>query len=83
MESLWAYIDKKKWHADTKHRVALLIVGTVFALIGLAVWLVIRIWTLSTWGWMLCFVGYPFIIAWFVGIRYSYSHQFHNGKCCR
>ena len=25
MKNLWTYIEKKKWHADTKYRVALLI----------------------------------------------------------
>ena len=49
MKNLWTYIEKKKWHADTKYRVALLILGTLFALAGLALWLIIRIWALSTW----------------------------------
>ena len=34
MKNLWTYIEKKKWHADTKYRVALLILGTLFALAG-------------------------------------------------
>ena len=67
MKNLWTYIEKKKWHADTKYRVALLILGTLFALAGLALWLIIRIWALSTWDWML----------------YSCNHDFHDGKRCR
>lgn len=83
MKILWTYIEKKKWNAETKHRVALLILGTIYALAGFAVWLVIRIWALSTWDWMVCFVGYPVAISWFVVFLYSCKHGFHDGKRCR
>ena len=73
MKNLWTYIEKKKWHADTKYRVALLILGTLFALAGLALWLIIRI----------CFIGYPVVISWFVVLLYSCNHDFHDGKRCR
>ena len=38
MKNLWTYIENKNWHADTKYRVALLILGTLYALAGFAVW---------------------------------------------
>ena len=78
MKNLWTYIDKKKWHADTKYRVALLILGTLYALAGFAVWLIIRIWALSTWDWMVCFLGYPVVISWFVVFFFSFIHDFHD-----
>ena len=83
MKNIWAYIERKKWHAGTKYRVALLILGTLYALVGLAVWLIIRIWALSTWDWMVCFLGYPVIISWFVVFLYSCNHDFHDGRRCR
>lgn len=83
MKNLWTYIEKKKWLADTKYRVALLILGTLYALAGFAAWLIIRIWALSTWDWMVCFLGYPVVISWFVVFLYSCNHDFHDGKRCR
>ena len=83
MKNLWTYIENKNWHADTKYRVALLIFGTLYALAGFAVWLIIRIWALSTWDWMVCFLGYPVVISWFVVLFYSCNHDFHDGKRCR
>ena len=62
MKNLWTYIENKNWHADTKYRVALLILGTLYALAGFAVWLIIRIWALSTWDWMVCFLGFVIMI---------------------
>ena len=83
MKNIWAYIERKKWHAGTKYRVALLILGTLYALVGLAVWLIIRIWALSTWDWMVCFIGYPIVISRFVVFLYSCNHDFHDGRRCR
>ncbi len=80
MKRLWTYIEGKNWRTETKYRFALLIVETVFALVGLAVWLIIRIWALSTWDWMVCFIGYPIVISWFYVFLYGYNHDFHNGR---
>lgn len=63
MKSLWTYIERKNWNADTKYRVAILILGALFALAGFAAWLIIRIWALSTLDWMICFIGYPAAFA--------------------
>jgi len=80
LNKIWTYIEKQKWQAETKYRIALLIFGTLYALIGFSVWLIIRNWTLSTWDWMICFVGYPVIISLIVVFLYSCNHDFHNGK---
>lgn len=80
MKSLWTYIEKKKWRADKKYRAALLLFGSVFALIGFALWLIVRIWALSTWDWMVCFVGYPIAASWLAVFFYSNDHAFHDGE---
>lgn len=80
MKRLWTYIDGKNWRMETKYRAALLIVGAVFVLSGLAVRSIIRIWALSTWEWMACFVGYPFVISRVVVYLYMCRHDFHDGK---
>lgn len=79
MRTLWTYLDGKNWQAGTKYKIILLLLGTVFALTGFAVWLIIRIWTLSTWDWMICFIGYPVVISWFAVFFYSCKHSFHSG----
>ena len=80
MNHLWTYINHKNWHEETKYRIALLLLGILFALIGFGIWLVISIWILSSWDWMLCFIGYPIIISWFVVFFYSCRHGFHDRK---
>lgn len=79
MKYLWTYIDEKNWRAETKFQVTLFILGILFALIGLVVWLVIRTWILSTWDWMICFIGYPIVLSWFFVFLYSCNHDFHDG----
>ena len=46
MKNLWTYIENKNWHADTKYRVALLILGTLYALAGFSI-LVIMIFMMA------------------------------------
>ncbi len=70
MKMLWDLIEKQKWTAKTKYAVTLLLLGTLFALAGFSVWMVIRPYILSTVDWMLCFIGYPVVISWFVFIFY-------------
>jgi len=83
MKYLWTYIDSKNWTEENKYKVVLLISTVVFALIGLAVWLIIRHWALSTLDWMICFAGYPAAFSWFVVIFYSCRHAFHNGNAVK
>ena len=75
MKRLWTYIEGKDWRTATKYIFASLILGTVFALAGLAVWLIIRNWAFSTWGWMVCFTGFPIIFAWVYVFLYECSHK--------
>ena len=83
MKRLWKYLDGKNWKMTTKFRAAMWIVGTVFALVGFCIWLIIRVWVLSTWDWMICFIGYPFILSLFVVFLYSCRHDFHDGSAKR
>ncbi len=80
MKNFWTHIEEKNWNAGKKYRVALLSLGTLYALAGFAVWLIIRIWALSSWNWMFCFIGYPVVISWIVVFLYSCSHDFHDNE---
>lgn len=78
MHRLWSYIDSKKLHEATKYRLLLIILGLLSALAGFGIWLIIRLFALSTLDWMLCFVGFPVILSWFVVFFYSCRHDFHD-----
>lgn len=78
MRWLWMFIERKKWRSATKYKFAFLVVGTIFSIVGLIAWLIIRNWALSAWNWMVCFIGYPVIISWLVVFLYAYKHDFHN-----
>ena len=80
MKSLWNYIDQKNWTEGSKYRITLIILSILFSTAGLLTWLVIRIWALQTFDWMLCFVGYPILIAILVLFFYSINHQYHDGS---
>lgn len=80
MNKLWTFIEEKNWHAETKYRVAILILGTLCALAGLAAWLIVRIWVLSSLKWLFCFMGYPVVISWLVVFLYACNHELHDGK---
>ncbi len=80
MKKIWKYIDQKDYDADTKYNLAVLLFSTIYALTGLLLWLVIRIWVLSSVDWMLCFMGYPAVVSCVITFIYSASHSFHNGK---
>lgn len=79
MKKIWSYLDNKTWHAETKFKIMLFIASIVFALLGCALWLVVRFWILSEREWLLCFIGYPIILAWMVVFFYSCRHDFHDG----
>lgn len=79
MKSLWMFIENKKWRTETKYKMAFVILGILFALAGMTVWLLIRTWAFSTPDWMLCFIGYPVILSWLTAFLYSCRHCFHNG----
>ena len=78
MNTLWTYIDDKKWRAKTKYNVILLILGSLFGLAGFCVWLVVRNWAFSTIDWMLCFIGVPVLVSWYIVVFYSCRHVFSD-----
>lgn len=64
MNTLWNYIDQKTWEKEKKYKVLLFLVSVIAAMVGFFTWLIIQNWICSTWEWMLCFMGYPILIAW-------------------
>lgn len=78
MKTLWTYIDNKDWRAKTKYNVILLILGSMFGLAGFCVWLAVRNWTFSTIDWMLCFIGLPVLLSWYIVVFYSCRHEFSD-----
>ena len=80
MRYLWNYIEDKNWKAGTKYRAFLWVLGFIFGVIGLILWSFVQLWTLKAMEWMICFVGYPVILSWFVVFLYSCNHDFHDGR---
>lgn len=80
MKYLWGCIEKTAWRAETKYRAARLVFGVVFALSGLAAWLIVRLWALNTWDWLFCFVGYPVLFSQLAVFLYSCNHGFRDKK---
>ncbi len=80
MNILWTYINQKNWTAITKYKAVSLILGALYSLVGLILWLVVRMWILSTLDWMICFMGYGMVIGWLSVFFYSLRHDFHDGK---
>lgn len=80
MKYIWNKIEDKKWKAATKYRAFLWVLGIISGAIGLILWGFVQIWTLKTLDWMVCFVGYPVIISWFVVLLYSCNHDFHDRR---
>lgn len=81
MKQLWKFIDKKNWTAKRKIAAAFMIIGTLAALAGLAVWLGIRNMVLTSPKWCICFMGYPVMVSWFAVYLYYCNHVFHEGSC--
>ena len=80
MKTLWSFIDKKDWRAETKYRIMFLVLGALFGITGFLLWLVISNWVLAGWDWMFCFVGYAVIISYLTVFLYACNHEFHNGS---
>ena len=75
---LWNHIEHLNLRAENKFRLFRIIPGIAAGVIGLLLWLVIQNWCLKTRDWMICFIGYPVIITWFIAIFYSCRHDFHD-----
>ena len=80
MKFLWNWLDQRNWRASAKYRMALLVLSVLFGLGGALVWAIVQLWTLKTVDWLICFVGYPVVISWWLGIVYAYNHSFHNKR---
>ncbi len=75
MEKLWTLIKKKNWPLRKKFRIASLIIGTPFAVAGILLWLIIRLWAGCSVEWLLCLIGYPYLISYFYVYFYSFNHD--------
>jgi len=80
MKYLWSYIEEKNWTAEKKRRAAMQLLALFYGLAGLALWLIVRSWALSSWDWMVCFIGYPVMLSIPVFFLYFGSNPFHNGS---
>ncbi len=83
MKRLWAYIDGRDWTERAKFEAASWILGAAGSVLGLILWLVLRTWTLKTVDWMICFIGYPFVISRLFVFCYSCRHSFHSRTSSR
>ena len=79
----------KLWHQintlsnrsiSTKLRLFRIILETGAGVIGFLLWLAVRSIAFSTVDWMICFIGYPIIIAWFFSILYFCRNGFDEKK---
>ena len=77
---MYLKIDRLPWTSQSKFNLSFFLTGILFSLCSVMIWLIIRRWALDSWDWMLCFMGYPFIIAWFTVLLLTCSNDFHNGS---
>ena len=80
MNALWKYIENKNWNTETKYKALLLILSVLSAAAGFIIWLIIRTRMLASVDWMLCFIGYPVFISWFMAFFYSCRHDFTDNQ---
>lgn len=78
MKCIWNRIDRKNWTVDKKYIVFTLLLSILSALIGLAVWLVVKPWAFSSMDWLFCFIGYPVFFSWIAEFLYAGRHDFHE-----
>ncbi|MCR5580693.1 MAG: hypothetical protein K6F66_03810 [Pseudobutyrivibrio sp.] len=79
MRGFWNYVDRKNWLARTKYVVAIIVICTLFAAVGLGLWFIIKDYALSTIDWMICFICYPIVISYIGVFIYGCNHEFHDG----
>ena len=77
---LWDHIEQLNLKTENKFHLFRIILEIPAGVIGLLLWLFIRIWCLKTWDWMICFIGYPVITTWLVAVLYSCRHDFHDSR---
>lgn len=80
IQKIWMYFNRKNWQAYNKFRLFRISLEIIFGIAGLLIWLVVQNRTLKTWDWMLCFIGGPIVISWFVALLYHNYHSFYDGR---
>ena len=78
LRSLWNRIDHISIKPESKCLLFRIALEIPSGLAGLLLWLILRSWCLKTWDWMVCFVGYPVIAAWFFAVLFCWRHEFRN-----
>ena len=67
MSRLWKWVDKKEISNDAKSKLFLILNSLICSAIGFFVWIVVSRFALNTWGWAICFVGYPGFFIGYIG----------------
>ena len=80
LDLLWKRINYINLQAESKFRIFRIALEIPAGLTGLLLWLIIRSRYLQTRDWMVCFIGYPIIISWFISILFICRHPFQNGS---
>lgn len=80
LKIFYSQIDRLPLGARQKFLLFFLLTGILLSLCGLFAWLIIRRWALNSWDWLICFLGYPFIIAWFAVYLHTLNSDFHDGQ---
>lgn len=80
MKHLFDWIETLDLREGTKLHLAFWMTCPVAGVLGAMIWWIVQLWCLRSWDWLVCFIGYPVIISWFVVLMYSYNYDFHNGK---
>ncbi len=78
MKYLWKYIDNKNLSVRAKKIIAPTILCIISAFIGAIIWFIIKDFGLSSLDWLVCFMGYPATISFFVGNIYASNHEFKS-----
>lgn len=79
MKYLWGFIDRRSWRIETKLLAAFLILGVILSAVGFVLWLILRSFVFNSVGWMICFIGWPFVIAFFAVFIYYFNHSNKEG----
>ena len=80
MRHLWAYLDKKNWQAQSKFKIASLILAVAGAIIGFLLYSVVLRYFLPQTEWFLFFIMFPMVLSWFIAFFYSCKTDFHEGR---
>ena len=77
MKASWEIVNRIQCGRDAKNAMFLCLRILFYAVIGALTWFVIGRRVLPGVDWLICFIGYPALLAGFVaGVIYLYSHEF-------